>query len=141
MDLSCRIKRKIGEISSMKILSAKSSPVISICNNTRFIREREREKENLKLSTEDSSGISKSRKILERAKFQDEILVRDLYGIHEILCLRCTKLERVKSFETELSMIFMSLSSLLSQIHTRTFILTLSLFLSLFIILDTLFRY
>lgn len=38
-------------------------------------------------------------------------------------------------------MIFMSLSSLLSQIHTRTFILTLSLFLSLFIILDTLFRY
>lgn len=42
MDLSCRIKRKI-EVASMKILSAKSSPVISICNNAYFIRERERE--------------------------------------------------------------------------------------------------
>lgn len=42
MDLSCRIKRKI-EVVSMKILSAKSSPVISICNNAYFIRERERE--------------------------------------------------------------------------------------------------
>lgn len=73
MDLSCRIKRKIGEITSMKILSAKSLPVISIC--TFHSREggggkgRKRERENLKLSTEDSPGISKSRKILERAKF------------------------------------------------------------------------
>lgn len=62
------MSNKIGEIASMKILSVKSSPVISIRNNERFIRERE--KENLKLSTEDSRGsISKSRKILEHAKF------------------------------------------------------------------------
>lgn len=72
MDLSCRIKRKIGEITSMKILSAKSLPVISICtfhSRGGGGEGRKRERENLKLSTEDSPGISKSRKILERAKF------------------------------------------------------------------------
>lgn len=39
------MSNKIGEIASMKILSVKSSPVISIRNNERFIRERERERE------------------------------------------------------------------------------------------------